>query len=35
MHECFPNHSRTGTARMKYNKETDDEGKKKTEYGKS
>ena len=27
MHECFPKHSRTGTARMKYDKETDEEGK--------
>ena len=28
MHECFPKHSRMGTARMKLNKETDEEGKK-------
>ena len=28
MHECFPKHSRTGTARMKQDKETDDEAKK-------
>ena len=27
MHECFPEHSRKGTARMKYDKETDEEGK--------
>ena len=29
MHECFPKHSRMGTARMKYDKETDKEDKKK------
>ena len=29
MHECFPKHSRMGTARMKQDKETDEEGKKK------
>ena len=28
MQECFPEHSRMGTARMKYDKETDEEGKK-------
>ena len=28
MHECFPKHSRMGTARMKKDKETDEEGKK-------
>ena len=28
MHECFPKHSRRGAARMKYDKETDEEGKK-------
>ena len=28
MHECFPKHSRMGTARMKSDKETDEEGKK-------
>ena len=28
MHECFPKHSRMGTARMKYDKEKDEEGKK-------
>ena len=27
-HECFPTHSRMGTARMKQDKETDEEGKK-------
>ena len=27
MHECFPKYSRMGTARMKEDKETDDEGK--------
>ena len=27
MHECFPKHSRMGTARMKKDKETDEEGK--------
>ena len=27
MHECFPKHSRTGTARMKYGKETNKQGK--------
>ena len=26
--ECFPKHSRMGTARMIYDKETDEEGKK-------
>ena len=26
--ECFPKHSRMGTAWMKYDKETDEEGKK-------
>ena len=25
MHECFPKHSHKGTARMKYDKETDEE----------
>ena len=29
MHECFPEHSRMGTARTKSDKETDDDGKKK------
>ena len=35
MHECFPKHSRMGTARMKQDKETDNEGKKRDmrEYG--
>ena len=28
MHECFPKHSRMGTERTKYDKETDEEGKK-------
>ena len=28
MHECFPIHSRTGTARMKEDNETDEDGKK-------
>ena len=28
MHEYFPKHLRMGTARMKYNKETDEGGKK-------
>ena len=28
MHECFPKHSYMGTARMKEDKETDKEGKK-------
>ena len=28
MHECFPKHSRMGTVRMKQEKETDKEGKK-------
>ena len=28
MHECFPEHSRMGTARMKQDKVTDEEGKK-------
>ena len=28
MYECFPKHSRTGTARMKYVKDPDEEGKK-------
>ena len=28
MHECFPKHSRMGTARTKLDKETDEEGKK-------
>ena len=28
MHECFPKHTRVGTARMKKDKETDEEGKK-------
>ena len=28
MHECFPKHSGMGTARMKYDKETDEEGNK-------
>ena len=28
MHECFPKHRRMGTARMKLDKETDEEGKK-------
>ena len=28
MHECFPKHSRMGTARMKKDKVTDEEGKK-------
>ena len=27
VHECFPKHMRMGTARMKYDKETDKEGK--------
>ena len=29
MHECFPKHLRMGTARMKRDKETKEEGKKK------
>ena len=33
MHECFPNHSRRGTARIKSDKETGEEGKKRGEYG--
>ena len=28
MHECFPKHSRMGTARMKWDKKPDEEGKK-------
>ena len=28
MYECFPKHSRMGTGRMKYDKETDEECKK-------
>ena len=28
MHECFLKHSRMGTARMKYDKETEEEAKK-------
>ena len=28
MHECFPKHLRMGTANMKYDKETDEGGKK-------
>ena len=28
MHECFPKHSRMGTARMKWDKKTDEEDKK-------
>ena len=28
IHECFPQHSRMGTARMKQDKETDEKGKK-------
>ena len=28
MHECFPKHSRMGTARTTEDKETDEEGKK-------
>ena len=28
MHECFPKHLCMGTARMKYDKETDEGGKK-------
>ena len=28
MHECFPKHSRMGTAKMKWDFETDEEGKK-------
>ena len=28
MQECFPKHSCMGTARMKYDNETDEEGKK-------
>ena len=28
MHECFTKHLRMGTARMKYVKETDEDGKK-------
>ena len=27
MQECFPNHSRMGTARIKWDKETGEEGK--------
>ena len=27
MHECFPKHSRMGTARMKYDKETEESKK--------
>ena len=29
-HECFPKHSRMGTARMKLDKETDEEDKKRS-----
>ena len=28
MQKCFPKHSRMGTARMKYDNETDEDGKK-------
>ena len=28
MYECFPKHLRMGTARLKYEKETDEDGKK-------
>ena len=28
LHECFPKHLRMGTARMKQDKETEEEGKK-------
>ena len=28
MHKCFPKYLRKGTARMTFNKETDEEGKK-------
>ena len=28
MHECFPKHSRKGIAKMKQDKETEEEGKK-------
>ena len=28
MHKCLPKHSRIGTARTKYDKETDEDGKK-------
>ena len=31
---CFPKHSRMGAARTKYKKETDEECKKRGEYGK-
>ena len=27
MHECFPKHLRMGTVRMKYDKETEEEGR--------
>ena len=30
MHECFPKHSRMATARTKYDRETDEEGKKRS-----
>ena len=30
MQECFPKHLRMGTTRMKYDKETDEEGKKRS-----
>ena len=33
MHEYFPKHSRIETARMKEDKETEEEGKQKSEYG--
>ena len=35
MHESLPKHSRKGTARMKYHKETDEDGiEERREYGK-
>ena len=34
MQECFLKHSRMGTARMKSDKETEEEGKKRRENGK-
>ena len=34
MHECFPKHSHRGTTRMKYDNETQGEGKKRRVYGK-
>ena len=35
MHACFPEHLRIGTARLKYVKETEEEGKKYSGYEKN